>query len=192
MNTTLAAGVAIGTAGLLFVPAAVADITPVEIDWALHGEAPAPARSDTVFHLSGSGSMLLAQRNTHISTNAVIGVDKTGEEVLAMSRRITHLRTLSNGWVGPGSVAPSSLVLSWLEGRARLIGGVRGVSLIPLEDGSVALRWEEGHLDLTAEVRPDMTLYTLVDDLESDELEEKVEPLTDEALKRFLAAHGPA
>lgn len=134
--------------------------------------------------------MMLSHRNR--STSSVVEVGTAIQGVSAIGKRIAHLRTLNNGWVGGHSLAPNPLVLTWLEQRASALDAVPGLSLIPMEDGSVALRWMTGALDITAELRPDWTLYTLVDDIESDGLEERTEPLTDAALAAFLSSHAPA
>lgn len=191
MNATLTVGAAFGTVGMLLMPTVATDHVPLEIDWALHAAAPRLPQ-ETLFPRSGETSMLVVRGNTFRNASAVFTASLKSEEWPEMSKRIKHLRTLSDGWVGTGSRAPSGDVLDWLAAHTSVFGSLRGASLIPLEDGSVALRWESGNCDLTAEVRPDHTLYTLVDDLDSDDVEENVEPLTDAALERFLSAHANA
>lgn len=151
-----------------------------------------PTARPTLFRLTGGDPMMLTRRNISTSSVAEVNVDAAIQGVSAISKRIAHLRTLGDGWIGDHSLAPNSGVLAWLEQHTSELDAVRGISLIPMEDGSVALRWMAGALDITAEVRPDWTLYTLVDDVESDGLEEHIEPLTDSALAAFLNSHASA
>ncbi len=184
--------VRLATVGLLAVstPAAGAAIRDsVTVEWAHHGEAPA-SQPENSWQGSISRSIMLTQRNSFASSNAVVGIDAASKEVSAITKRISHLRTLTDGWIGSGSLAPSPVLLAWLEQHAKLFTATRGTSLIPMEDGSVAIRWSEGALDFTAELRPDMTLYMLIDDADSEDLEEAEAPLTDDALRAFFAAHG--
>lgn len=191
MTATLKVGAAIGTVGMLLMPTVSMGSRNVEIEWSVQGEAPGSA-ADKLFRPTPDASMLLQRRNTFGSSGAVLTTQFKKEGAQEMAERIDHLGTLSDGWVGEGSLAPDRAVLAWLAAHTKELGTLREASLIPMEDGSVAVRWESGCCDLTAEVRPDLTLYTLVDNLESDELEERSEPLTDAALSRFLAAHGNA
>jgi hypothetical protein len=190
-GATLTIGASFEAVGLLLSPIVTADSGVVMTSWSHHWEAP-DSSMETHFKFSGQPPMLLRPRNTLVAADAVVAENSRLREVSAVSKRIAHLRKLTDGWVGSGSFAPNPIVLSWLETRSELIGQVPGVSIIPMEDGSVAVRWAAQGVDFTAEVRANMTLYTFVDDLGSDDIVENLEPLTDEALERFLANHSPA
>ena len=104
--------------------------------------------------------------------------------------RIDRLRSLTDGWLEPGSLAPDPVVLTWLASNLDVLSAAsHEVSLIPVDNGSVSLRWADGSDDFTAELRPDNTLYLFVDHTETDDFDELTSELSADNLRSFLA-HG--
>jgi len=104
----------------------------------------------------------------------------------AVMTKIDRLRALEDGWLDSVSRRPSDVVLDWLAAHSGLLA-LRGLSILPLTDGSVALQWSDGTDEYLAEVRPDLQLYTFVDHRGTDDFDEETTQLSEESLSAFLA-----
>jgi len=104
-------------------------------------------------------------------------------------QRLAKVRSLSDGWVGPGSVAPDAHLLDWLELHSDLVASSSHViSIVPVEDGALALQWTADACEYTAELRPDNHMFLYVDNTVTDEFSERTADLDAEALGEFIVS----
>ncbi|WP_134579504.1 hypothetical protein [Cryobacterium sp. Hh11] len=102
-------------------------------------------------------------------------------------QRLSKIRTLEDGWLGAGSVAPDADLLDWIERHADAVASSSHViSLIPVGDGALALQWKTSACEYTAELRPDNQMYLYVDNTQTDEFDEKTTGLDAASLEAFI------
>lgn len=97
---------------------------------------------------------------------------------------IADLQALSDGFLGPGSLAPTHTALANLS----LLGEIlQPVQIGPTASGGVVLEWNDQAIEYTAEIEADGTLFMCIDDPDSDvaEAETRYSP---ELLRDFLRA----
>ena len=178
---------------LALVPAAgLATREHVVVEWMHHGERPSTPDWGV---LRGSPTTIVVSpgniAQSRPATHPVQEPEEDGGEVIM--RRIDALARLQAGWVGAGSLSPDPEVLSWLNSHRQLLANSgHPVSLVPIEDGSVAITWASASREYRAEVRAGQMLYTFVDYLDSDDYEEELGALSDERLRAFLDSASSA
>ena len=91
--------------------------------------------------------------------------------------RIDAIAALEDGWVGPGTLAPSAEIVQWVRDHLDDIASAPvDASIIPIGDGFVSLVWDTPKREYTAELHTDGVLF-FVDHLDSDDIEERELPL---------------
>lgn len=185
-SVTLPVTLRVGTVALLaFSPTVVTNARDhVPVEWSAHGHAPSNPL-DGVFRGGSHPAIFVGLGGATSSPGTVVRTGSEAEGIEAVMSRVSELSKLKPGWVGPGSLPPSRDVIEWIRSHASLIPRANH-SLIPMEDGSIAIRWTDGELDFTAEMRPGLMLYTLVDDMATDEVQEELTTLTAAKLRQFL------
>lgn len=100
--------------------------------------------------------------------------------------RANTLAELSDGWLGPGSVAPNEAL-----GRLTEAAGEIGELAMPIaiganDRGHVVLEWSAHGVEYTAEIEPEGMLYLVIDDPANDRLEDAHVPWNVTSLRRFV------
>lgn len=95
---------------------------------------------------------------------------------------IAELRTLHDGFLGRGSLAPTEVALHNLA----LLGAVGpGVHIGPTASGGVALEWRSQECEYTAEIEADGMLFMCIDDPADDVAEVEIGFATN-VLREFI------
>lgn len=126
-----------------------------------------------------SRNVISARTYQAASSSSAVEAPTGGVRLLAI---LANLRTLQDGYLGPGSIAPTELALQNLA----LLGDVAGpVHIVPTAGGGVAIEWRNQDVEYTAEIESDGSLFMCVDDPEVDVAESQVD-YSVAALRAFL------
>lgn len=189
MSSTFTATVStlIAATSVLAPPLTAAPRDAISV-WSDRPTAPIDLRQGNVFELVLKQAAT-ATKTSGASTGSILrsSVENSivhGADPILMSR-LDELNRLHDGFLGPGSVAPDAAVL----GKLRLLGGTwnSAVRVVPLHSGSVALEWNEGSTEFTAEIQSDEKLFLCIDDSRDDEPREIEIPYNPQVLRVFLS-----
>lgn len=155
----------------------------------------ATPRTETVLYASGSqadnrqllqnyGLTDIPRRSAPAnqpSSPAGLGAEMAGRYEL-MSK-LAHLASIEEGDLAPGSAPVATDVLHDLRSMTSL---AVEAAVVPTAAGSVAIEWQEGDVEYTAEVRAGHRMFLCWDNVETDELLETEMAFDAEKLQRFL------
>lgn len=97
--------------------------------------------------------------------------------------KISEFTALSDGYLGPGSIAPPRDVIHDLVQLGEIPARAYAV---PTADGAVAIAWREGTIEYTAQILPGHRLFLCTDDTSDDELREVEVDFEPDLLRGFL------
>ncbi|MFF2271553.1 hypothetical protein ACFVTX_04730 [Agromyces sp. NPDC058136] len=101
---------------------------------------------------------------------------------VSLLTKVATLHGLSDGYLGPGSLAPTTVALQNLA----LLGSLEpGVNVAPTAAGGVALEWRDKDVEYTAEIEADGSLFMCIDDPDEDVVESEVAYAV-ETLREFI------
>jgi len=148
-----------------------------------------PDRIDVVGHIHYTARP--ASSNVQVRGFAAITPKPavTSREEMAMTR-IDAIAALEDGWIGPGTIAPTPALVNWVRAHLTQISAAPvDASIIPIGDGYISLVWDTADREYTAELHADGVTF-FVDHLDSDEIEERELPLDWDAIAAEMGSQA--
>jgi hypothetical protein len=101
--------------------------------------------------------------------------------------KLQQIADLHDGWVGPGSLAVSKLLLAAVNQLLPVFRNVDfDVAIGPTADGHVVIEWAKAGIEYTAEIDADLNMFLCADNTVTDALDETTTRYSQGTLERFL------